>query len=74
MNELQLGIYKHSKTGNRYKVIALGKDSETLEDIVVYEALYENPVSKIWIRPLAMFLEMVIVNGKKVPRFEFTGK
>lgn len=53
------GIYKHFKTGNLYKVIAIGKHSETLEDMVVYEAQYDNPKSKIWIRPLAIFLEKV---------------
>lgn len=66
------GTYKHSKSGNLYRVIALAKHSETLEDLVVYECLYENPRSKMWVRPLNMFLEEVVINGKKVPRFELT--
>jgi hypothetical protein len=62
-------IYKHYKKGTSYKVVALGKHSETLEDMVVYEALYENDLSKIWIRPLTMFTEPVTFEGKQVPRF-----
>jgi len=69
--DMKLGIYRHSKTRNLYRVIALGKHSETLEDMVVYECLYENPTSKIWVRPLKSFLKKVVINGKKLPRFEF---
>lgn len=71
MNKLRLGKYKHSKTGNFYQVLNVAKHSETLEDLVVYECLYDNPLSKIWVRPLEMFLEDVELNGKKVPRFVF---
>ena len=70
--EIKLGIYKHYKTGNLYKVIGVGKHSETLEDLVFYEALYENKVSKLWARPLLMFMEEVIApDGTKKKRFEF---
>lgn len=62
--------YKHSKSGNLYKVHFVAKHSETLEDLVVYETLYENPTSTFWVRPLSMFLETVEINGKKVPRFK----
>lgn len=62
--------YKHSKKGTFYKIIALAKHSETLEDLVVYEAEYENPVSKVWVRPRAMFLDTVILDGQERPRFE----
>lgn len=68
---IKTGIYKHFKTGNEYRVIGVSKHSETLEDFVVYEALYENNKSKFWIRPLAMFTEDVEWEGKKVPRFSF---
>ncbi|MEK7176572.1 MAG: DUF1653 domain-containing protein [Patescibacteria group bacterium] len=64
-------IYRHSKTGNLYRVHFVAKHSETLEDLVVYEALYENPKSKFWARPLSMFEELVEIDGKKVPRFVF---
>ena len=47
--------------------------SETLEDMVVYEALYDNPVGKIWVRPLKMFQEKVEKDGKLVDRFEYIG-
>jgi hypothetical protein len=63
------GIYKHAKTGNLYKVHFVAKHSETLEDMVVYEALYENETSKFWVRPASMWFEEVEVKGKKVPRF-----
>ncbi len=65
------GIYKHSKKGNLYKVHFVAKHSETLEDLVVYEALYENKNSKYWVRPVAMWEEIVEVNGEKVARFVF---
>lgn len=65
------GIYKHSKKGLLYRVIGVAKHSETLEDLVMYEALYENDVSRYWVRPAAMFLEQVLVNGNYVPRFVF---
>ncbi|HKB88364.1 MAG TPA: DUF1653 domain-containing protein [Patescibacteria group bacterium] len=68
---MKLGKYQHSKTGNFYKVIGVAKHSETLEELVVYEALYENPQGKLWVRPVKMFLEKVEINGKKVPRFKF---
>ena len=68
------GIYQHSKTGNQYRLLALAKHSETLEDLVVYEALYDNPRAKVWVRPVAMFGELVEINGIKVPRFKYVGK
>ncbi len=74
MIELKIGKYQHSKSGNFYRVIAIAKHSETLEDLVVYECLYDNPKSKIWVRPLKMFLEEVEINGRKVPRFKFVGE
>ena len=66
------GVYEHVKTGHKYRVIAVGKDSETLEDQVVYEALYENMVSKVWIRPLASFTgEAKTPEGGTHPRFRY---
>lgn len=68
--EVKIGdIYRHSKKGGTYKVLAIAKHSETLEDMIVYEAQYENSLAKIWVRPLSMWNEMVEVNGEKVPRF-----
>ena len=70
---MKLGRYRHYK-GNEYNVIAVAKHSETLEDYVVYEALYENKVSKIWIRPLKMFTEKIEKDGKMIDRFEYIGE
>lgn len=50
------GIYKHFK-GNYYIVEEVAKDSETLEDMVVYRKLYED--TTCWVRPLKMFLSEV---------------
>lgn len=65
------GIYKHSKSGKEYKLLFTAKHSETLEDMVVYEALYDNDLSKIWVRPASMWGEEVEIDGNKVPRFVF---
>ncbi|MDX1608036.1 MAG: DUF1653 domain-containing protein [Candidatus Spechtbacterales bacterium] len=67
---MKLGKYKHYK-GKEYEVLCVAKHSETLEDLVVYKVLYNNEVSKFWVRPLEMFLGDVEVEGKKVPRFEY---
>ncbi len=69
--EIRKGIYKHSKSGKEYRVINLAKHSETLEDMVVYETLYENEASKVWVRSLSMFVEDVLIDGVKKPRFVF---
>ena len=71
---MKLGKYRHSKTGKFYNVIGIAKHSETLEELVVYECLYKNPTSKLWVRPMKMFLEKVEINGRKVPRFKFVNK
>jgi hypothetical protein len=71
---MKLGKYQHSKTGNYYRVLGVAKHSETFEDLVIYECLYDNPRSKIWVRPMKMFLEEVEIDGKKVPRFKLIEK
>ena len=67
---LKLGTYQHYK-GKKYKVIGLAKHSETLEDLVVYQTLYKNPISKLWVRPLKMFKEKIKINGAKKSKFKF---
>ncbi|HEX9595109.1 MAG TPA: DUF1653 domain-containing protein [Candidatus Saccharimonadales bacterium] len=70
------GIYEHYK-GQRYRVISLARHSETLEELVVYEALYKSEEfgnNAIWARPLTMFMESVEVDGRPVPRFRFISK
>lgn len=68
MSNIQKGKYRHYK-GHLYEVIDTARHSETLEDMVVYKALYGD--FGIWVRPLKMFLEDVEVNGKIQKRFEF---
>ncbi len=70
MSNIKLGKYQHYK-GNYYQVIAVAKHSETLEELVVYECLYDNPRAKVWVRPLSMFLETVEVDGNHLPRFRY---
>lgn len=66
--ELKPGqIWKHYK-GNDYKIIVLGKHSETAEDMVVYKQLHSD---KIYIRPMNLFFQDVEWEGKTVPRFTF---
>ncbi len=66
--KLQLGKYEHYK-GKQYEVVGVAKHSETLEELVVYRALYGE--HDLWVRPLKMFLETVEIEGKKIPRFRF---
>ena len=75
MSALKPGKYRHFK-GKLYELIGLARHSETLEEYVVYRALYESPdfgKDTLWIRPKVMFLERVKVAGKEVPRFEYVG-
>ena len=65
------GIWKHSKSGKEYKLIGVGKHSETLEDLVLYEAQYQNEMSQLWARPVAMWEDEVEIGGERVPRFVF---
>ncbi|TKB80928.1 MAG: DUF1653 domain-containing protein [Nitrospira sp.] len=64
---IHLGRYRHYK-GKEYEVIGVATHSETEEAFVVYRALYGE--RGLWIRPKAMFLESVLVNGRSVPRFQ----
>ena len=68
--KLQTGKYKHYK-GKEYEVIGIAKHSETLEELVVYKALYQSEGENIWVRPLEMFLGEIENEGKKIKRFEF---
>ena len=67
------GKYRHYK-GMEYLVHGVVRHSETLEELVLYETLYENPQGKMWVRPKEMFQENIEVGGKLQPRFTFIGK
>jgi hypothetical protein len=61
------GRYRHYKGGD-YEVVGIARHSENDEQLVVYRCLYDN--NSLWVRPLAMFLETVQVDGRELPRFE----
>ena len=65
--EIEKGIYKHFK-GGMYEVIGVAKHSETLDEMVVYKALYGD--GDIWVRPIEMFTELVNFGGEYVNRFQ----
>ena len=66
-NSIPQGIYRHYK-GNLYQVLHTAHHSETEEVLVVYRCLYGE--YSVWVRPLEMFTETVMVEGQSVPRFE----
>ena len=74
--ELKPGKYRHFK-GNEYRLLYVATHSETLEPMVVYQALYpcgETLAGEgIWVRPLRMWMETVCQDGKTVPRFQYLG-
>jgi len=73
MKKIKLGKYRHYK-GKEYEVLGVAKQSETLEDLVVYRALYNSAEfgkNALWARPASMFFEKVSVDGKLVSRFQY---
>ena len=71
MNSIKKGRYSHFK-GGEYRVIGIARHSETLEEMVVYEALYGE--GGLWVRPASMWNEEIERDGKKIKRFEFIGE
>lgn len=63
---LSPGRYRHYK-GNEYEVLGVVRHSETLEPLVLYKALYGE--RGLWVRPYAMFVEKVLVDGRRMRRF-----
>ena len=71
MEEVQIGkVYRHFK-GNEYRVIGIAKHSETLEEMVVYQALYGEQA--VWVRPVSMWSAYVKREEYEGPRFVYIG-
>lgn len=78
--KIRPGRYTHYKN-LPYRVHGTARHSETLELLIVYEALYDKPgigaeevtLGKLWVRPAKMFAETVVVDGQTVPRFKRIG-
>lgn len=68
MDKIKLGKYRHFK-GNMYEVLGFAKNSESLEEMVIYKALYGD--GEIWVRPASLWNETVERDGKIFKRFEF---
>ena len=71
MPEFKPGRYRHFK-GKEYELISLARHSETLEDMVVYRALYGE--GGLWVRPARMWNELVERGGTVCPRFTYIGE
>lgn len=65
---VQPGRYRHYK-GHEYEVLGVARHSETEQEYVVYRALYGD--GGLWVRPMEMFLETVLLDGRPCPRFQF---
>lgn len=73
MTEHKLGRYEHYK-GKQYEVIGIARHSETLEELVIYRALYDSAEfgkNALWARLKSMFFENVTIDGKEIPRFRY---
>lgn len=68
---IKIGRYRHFK-GNEYLAIGVAKHSETLEEMVVYRALYGD--GGLWVRPSSMWDETIERDGKRFKRFEYIGE
>ncbi len=71
MDRIKIGRYRHFK-GNEYRVLYTAKHSETLEEMVVYQALYGD--FGIWVRPAVMWDEIIERDGLTLRRFEYIGE
>ncbi len=71
MEELKPGIYRHFK-GNEYRLLCVARHSETLEPMVVYQALYGD--RGVWVRPASMWDETVERDGTVYKRFTYIGE
>ena len=70
MENIKIGKYRHFK-GNEYEVLCVAKHSETLEEMVIYRALYGE--GGVWARPASMWNDELERDGKKFKRFTYIG-
>lgn len=66
-------IYKHYKN-KLYEVIDVATHTETQEELVIYKVLYDIPwknKNDLWVRPMNMFFETLLIDGLEKPRFEY---
>lgn len=76
MKQFKAGTYRHYK-GKEYQVLGIAQHSETWEGFVVYRVLYETDeyqYGSLWVRPLTLFMETVVVAGVVMPRFSYVGE
>lgn len=74
LNKIKTGVYRHFRNQQLYRVIGTAIHSETYEDMVVYQALYdckEFGEHQIWVRPLDLFLGLVLGENGEEPRFSY---
>ena len=71
MEQIKKGKYRHFK-GMEYEVVDIAKNSETLEDMIIYKQLYGD--GSLWVRPASMWNENVEKDGKTTKRFEYIDK
>ena len=68
LKTIETGVYSHTKSGKKYKVIEVALHTETNEQLVIYQPLYNSRFA-LFARPYDMFIEEVELDGKLVPRF-----
>jgi cyclomaltodextrinase len=70
LSPIKPGRYRHFK-GNEYEVIGIVRHSESMQELVLYRALYGD--GGLWVRPADMFCESIERDGQRMPRFEYIG-
>ena len=74
MTKIRRGVYQHFKNKKFYRVLGIAKHTETEEELVLYQALYEKPWAEYCVRPVKMFLDEVEYEGNRMPRFKYVGE
>jgi len=66
---IQKGIYRHNKKNQLYEVLGVALETETDIPLVIYRSIHKNKY-ELFARPYDMFVEVVEIDSKTVPRFE----